>query len=204
VYKDASANKGGVTSSSLEVLAALAMTDKQHANFMCGKLADDGKTVIVPNFYDMYKDSVIEIIEKNARLEFDCIWGEHERTKEPRTTLTNKLSEKINSLHERLVSSRLWDNEDLRRAVILAAVPKCLQTVVDEKQLFTRVPQNYLKAIFGSHLASMFVYKYGLHTSEFAFMEFLGNYGVNVFGVPKPLHADADAAEEKAEEKSEN
>src|SRR6185369_3722164 len=34
LYKDASANKGGVTSSSLEVLAALAMTDDEHAQHM--------------------------------------------------------------------------------------------------------------------------------------------------------------------------
>jgi glutamate dehydrogenase len=35
VYKDASANKGGVTSSSLEVLAALALADDEFSAHMC-------------------------------------------------------------------------------------------------------------------------------------------------------------------------
>jgi glutamate dehydrogenase len=34
IFKDASANKGGVTSSSLEVLAALAFTDEEFAQYM--------------------------------------------------------------------------------------------------------------------------------------------------------------------------
>ena len=34
LYKDSSANKGGVTSSSLEVLAALSLTDEEHEKHM--------------------------------------------------------------------------------------------------------------------------------------------------------------------------
>ena len=40
LYKDASANKGGVTSSSLEVLAALALNDDEFSQHMCGKSLD--------------------------------------------------------------------------------------------------------------------------------------------------------------------
>ena len=37
LFKDASTNKGGVTSSSLEVLACLAMEDKQFIDNMTGE-----------------------------------------------------------------------------------------------------------------------------------------------------------------------
>jgi len=36
LFKDASTNKGGVTSSSLEVLACLAMNDKDFSKYMTG------------------------------------------------------------------------------------------------------------------------------------------------------------------------
>merc|ERR1712159_869291 len=48
LFKDASANKGGVTASSFEVLAALSMTDEQHDELMC---VEEGKST---EFYDAY------------------------------------------------------------------------------------------------------------------------------------------------------
>jgi len=174
IFKDASANKGGVTSSSLEVLSALAMTDKQFEEHMCYRNNKE------PPFYNQYVQEVIHIIETNARLEFDCIWKEHEKNHTPRTLLTNQISHKINSLHTQIIESKLWLNESLRKQVILNAIPPSLIKLVGENQLFSKVPINYLKAIFGSHLASYFVYQYGLNTSEFAFMDFLNQYGLNI------------------------
>src|ERR1051325_5587903 len=60
IFKDASANKGGVTSSSLEVLAALALTDEEFANNM--QVKDNN----IPAFYNEYIKEVHRIIEKNA------------------------------------------------------------------------------------------------------------------------------------------
>lgn len=34
-----------------------------------------------------------------------------------------------------------------------------------------KVPDNYLRAIFGSYLASRFVYEYGSSPSQFAFFD---------------------------------
>jgi hypothetical protein len=34
-----------------------------------------------------------------------------------------------------------------------------------------QVPENYLRAIFGSHLASRFVYQYGNQPSQFSFFD---------------------------------
>jgi NAD-specific glutamate dehydrogenase len=35
------------------------------------------------------------------------------------------------------------------------------------------VPENYLRSIFGSYLASRFVYEYGSTPSQFAFFDFM-------------------------------
>jgi glutamate dehydrogenase len=75
LYKDASANKGGVTSSSLEVLAALSLSDGEFEEHMTVK----GE--IPPPFYSAYVVEVQQKIEENANLEFECIWKEHEKSK---------------------------------------------------------------------------------------------------------------------------
>ena len=36
-----------------------------------------------------------------------------------------------------------------------------------------QVPDNYIRAIFGSYLASRFVYSYGINASQFAFFDFM-------------------------------
>jgi len=37
----------------------------------------------------------------------------------------------------------------------------------------SQVPDNYIRAIFGSYLASRFVYTYGVNASQFAFFDFM-------------------------------
>lgn len=64
LYKDASANKGGVTSSSFEVLASLAMTDEEHSEHMQVKDLDNP-----PQFYKDYVENIQEAIENNAAKE---------------------------------------------------------------------------------------------------------------------------------------
>ena len=39
-----------------------------------------------------------------------------------------------------------------------------------------RVPENYLKSIFGAYLASRYVYQYGLSSTDFGFFEFMSDY----------------------------
>lgn len=171
IYKDAAANKGGVTSSSLEVLAALALTDEEF-----NKLMQVHDIANPPEFYKKYVKDVQFIIEKNARLEFECIWEEHIRTGEPRCIISDQLSCRINRLNNELRNSSLWSNMKLRRAVIANACPKILIDTITIETLMQRVPDPYLQAIFGAHLASTFIYKYGLQSSEFAFFDFMENY----------------------------
>ncbi|KAL2011901.1 hypothetical protein VTN00DRAFT_4619 [Thermoascus crustaceus] len=168
LYKDASANKGGVTSSSLEVLASLSFDDKEFEENMC--VREDGSA---PEFYQAYVKEVQEVIKKNATLEFEAIWREHEQTGVLRSVLSDRLSVAITKLDEELQKTALWDNVELRRSVLQDALPKLLLDKIGLDTILQRVPESYLRSIFGSHLASRFVYEYGSNPSQFAFFDFM-------------------------------
>ncbi|KAK4241883.1 Glutamate/Leucine/Phenylalanine/Valine dehydrogenase-domain-containing protein [Achaetomium macrosporum] len=168
VYKDASANKGGVTSSSLEVLASLSFDDEGFVKHMCHDAQGNA-----PEFYKAYVKAVQEKIQENARLEFEAIWREHEQTGVPRSILSDKLSTAITTLDEQLQHSDLWEKEDIRRAVLADALPNLLIEKIGLDTIIQRVPDTYLRAIFGSYLASRFVYEFGSSPSQFAFYDFM-------------------------------
>ncbi|KAL2156276.1 hypothetical protein VTH82DRAFT_1021 [Thermothelomyces myriococcoides] len=168
VYKDASANKGGVTSSSLEVLASLSFDDEGFVKNMCHDANGNA-----PEFYKEYVRAVQEKIQENARLEFEAIWREHEQTGVPRSVLSDKLSLAITTLDQQLQHSDLWENEQVRRAVLEDALPNLLIEKVGLDTIIERVPDSYLRAIFGSYLASRFVYECGSSPSQFAFYDFM-------------------------------
>jgi len=168
LFKDASANKGGVTSSSLEVLASLSFDDKGFVKNMC--VGENGRA---PEFYKAYVKEVQSTIKENARLEFEAIWREHEQTKIARSTLSDTLSVAITRLDEELQKTELWKNEKLRRSVLRDALPKLLLEKIGLDLIIERVPDNYLRAIFGSYLASRFVYEFGSSPSQFAFFDFM-------------------------------
>lgn len=168
VFKDASANKGGVTSSSLEVLASLSFDDAGFVENMC-----HNRQGVAPQFYQDYVKAVQETICNNARLEFEAIWREHEETGVPRSILSDKLSEAITKLDEELQQSDLWANEKIRRAILNDALPKLLIEKIGLDTIIERVPNAYLRSIFGSYLASRFVYEFGSSPSQFAFYDFM-------------------------------
>lgn len=168
LYKDASANKGGVTSSSLEVLASLSFNDDEFVEHMC--IREDGS---VPEFYKAYVREVQEVIQANAALEFEAIWREHEQTGVLRSVLSDRLSLAITKLDEELQMTELWDNVALRRSVLGDALPRRLLDKIGLETILERVPENYLRAIFGSYLASRFVYEYGNQPSQFSFFDFM-------------------------------
>lgn len=204
VFKDASANKGGVTSSSMEVLAAMALNDEEFAAHMCvprvaaasaagasapssaaaghghgagsdGPLGGDGLPVALPAFYRRYVAEVQAIIEANAGAEFECLWREHGRSGTPFTLLSDQLSSKIVTLSTSIERSQsLWANARLRSLILSSALPASLTELVGGYEaLVSRLPEHYLRALFGSALASRFVYAAGLGTSEFSFYEYL-------------------------------
>ncbi|KAK8066570.1 NAD-specific glutamate dehydrogenase [Apiospora hydei] len=168
LFKDASANKGGVTSSSLEVLASLSFDDEGFVTHMCHNARGEA-----PEFYKAYVKSVQDTICNNAHLEFEAIWREHEQTGTARSILSDKLSEAITKLDEELQKSDLWENEKIRRSVLADALPKLLLEQIGLDTIIERVPNAYLRAIFGSYLASRFVYEFGASPSQFAFYDFM-------------------------------
>lgn len=136
LYKDASANKGGVTSSSLEVLASLAFDDAGFIEHMC--IREDGTA---PAFYEEYVKEVQSIIQENARLEFEAIWREHEATGKPRSILSDTLSIAITKLQEELQATKLWEDVKFRKAVLADALPKRLLEKIGLEKIMERVSQ---------------------------------------------------------------
>ncbi|KJE95096.1 NAD-specific glutamate dehydrogenase [Capsaspora owczarzaki ATCC 30864] len=176
VFKDASTNKGGVTSSSFEVFASLALSDDEHAKNMC--VADESNE---PEFYKRYVEAVQRAIERNAALEFECLEREYAKSGVARSILSDKLSNKIVELAADLEQSTLWDNQQLRKVVLTEYCPKALLDLISLDTVIARVPEPYLKAIFGAYLASRFVYTHGLDYSPFAFFEFMQSFLTRAF-----------------------
>ena len=121
---------------------------------------------------------------------------EYNRTGQHRHLLTDALSDKINQLHKAIAESPLLTSEKLRKKVMGEAIPiqlqvqKILQVAILSciniffKELvpggldtvLSRLPENYIQTLFCKHLASNFVYKYGLNAGEFGFFEFMDHY----------------------------
>ncbi|EPQ54800.1 NAD-specific glutamate dehydrogenase [Gloeophyllum trabeum ATCC 11539] len=168
LFKDSSTNKGGVTSSSLEVLAGLALSTQEYTDLMIFK---DGKPSA---FYQSYVRDIQEKITENAAAEFQCIWREHARLQgaKARTTISDELSSTLNNLQAELESSDLFDDEPSKRGVMRRAVPKTLVDQVGLDELLKRLPEFYQRAMFSSWVASHFIYKYGVNASSVDFFHF--------------------------------
>lgn len=173
IFKDASTNKGGVTSSSLEVLASLSFDDKGFLSNMCV----DSKTGAVPQFYQDYVKQVQKIIANNAEWEFELLWNLRKTTGVTFTELSDKLSVTINKLGDELAESKeLWnDDKEFRNAVLLDSLPPLLLKEIGIDNILERVPESYLKALFACHLASRFVYTRGIESNPAKFLEFISS-----------------------------
>lgn len=170
IFKDASANKGGVTSSSLEVLASLAMTDREYEEHLCVR---DGK---VPEFRNQYINDVLDTIRDNARMEFEVLWNEHGKSKIPLSILTDRLSDRINKVSDSIRDSDLWKDSATFKTVIENHCPPSLVKMVGIDKIIRRVPGNYLQAIVSSWLASHFIYQFGLNADEINFHKFVHQF----------------------------
>jgi len=170
LYKDASANKGGVTSSSLEVLASLALSDEEFDRHMCVK---NGQ---IPEFRRKYIEQILENIRENASLEFEIIWKENKAKRIPRAVLTDLISDKINQIKDAINNSDLFSNKALVKKVCVCGCPSALLELVGHEKLLKRLPAKYMKAVFASRLAGQYVYKHGLDANEIDFYEFLREF----------------------------
>ncbi|KAJ7681527.1 NADH-dependent glutamate dehydrogenase [Mycena rosella] len=168
LFKDSSTNKGGVTSSSLEVLAGLALSTQEYTDLM---IFTDGKPSA---FYQSYVRDVQAKITENAAAEFQCIWREHARLggAKPRTAISDELSSTLNALQAELESSDLFEDRPSREGVIGRAIPRTLVEKVGLEALLQRLPEPYQRALFSSWVASHFIYKYGVNGSSVDFFHF--------------------------------
>ncbi|KIK99830.1 hypothetical protein PAXRUDRAFT_822277 [Paxillus rubicundulus Ve08.2h10] len=168
LFKDSSANKGGVTSSSLEVLAGLALSTEEYVDHMIFK---DGKP---SEFYQNYVKDIQAKITENAAVEFQCIWREHARLQgaKPRTQISDELSSTLNNLQAELESSDLFEDLPSRKGVMRRAIPKTLVDQIGLDILLERLPEAYQRALFSSWVSSHFIYKYGVNASSVDFFHF--------------------------------
>eukprot|EP01006_Ploeotia_vitrea_P032062 TRINITY_DN64339_c0_g1_i2.p1 TRINITY_DN64339_c0_g1~~TRINITY_DN64339_c0_g1_i2.p1 ORF type:complete len:1027 (-),score=129.24 TRINITY_DN64339_c0_g1_i2:148-3228(-) len=176
LIKDACANKGGVTSSSLEVLSGLALNDEEHHQLMCAP----GKVPQLSKFYANYVEDVLKVIKENARMEFKAMSREVQAAKKvgqtaTRTELTDVISGKINYLTDSIYQSDLAKDQRLFHSVLIRALPPLLLKHVPLHTIVERVPLPYLTSIFSTYLASHYVYEHGLRGSEFTFWEYVNN-----------------------------
>lgn len=170
LFKDASTNKGGVTSSSLEVLAALSLPNDTFETQMA--VHDKANP---PPAYEKYAHEIRDRIIENANMEFECLWSENQRTKTHYFQLTDKVSEKINAFNLEIHQSPLFDDKKVREAVLREYIPKTLQDLVGFETVVETAPESYIKACFTAYLASRFVYTHGYEGTQQQFDEWIAN-----------------------------
>lgn len=176
LIKDATANKGGVTSSSLEVLASLALNDHDFVTKFIGEEIHKDPTWRSP-LYKAYVKEVQKKITLNAEKEFTQLWKLNQATGTPISELSNILSQTINKLNDDLVDSHeLWFNDlNLRDYLLLdKIIPKLLIDVAGRDKILKNIPVSYSKVLLSSYLSSTFVYEYGLDINIGKFLEFIG------------------------------
>ena len=176
---------GGVTSSSLEVLAGLSLSNDEYLDLMVFK---DGKP---SEFYQSYVRDIQKKITENAAAEFGCIWREHARLQgsKPRTLISDELSSTLNNLQAELEASDLFNDLPSRRGVIKQAIPATLVEKVGLDTLLKRLPEPYQRALFSSWVASHFVshlFFFWLHLTFYSIIPSfhqIYKYGVNASSV---------------------
>jgi glutamate dehydrogenase len=152
---------GGVTSSSLEVLAGLALSTEEYVDLMLFK---DGRP---SPFYQNYVKDIQAKIAENAAAEFMCIWREHQRLQgaKARTIISDELSSTLNNLQAELEGSDMFDDLPSRMTVLERAIPQTLVEKVGLETLMKRLPQPYQRALFSSWVGSHFVSLHNLRDS---------------------------------------
>ncbi|CAE7405411.1 glud2, partial [Symbiodinium necroappetens] len=122
VFKDASTNKGGVNSSSLEVFAALALPAEDHSALMCF----DPRKGQAPQFYQDYVQQIKEIIIENAKQEFKAIWQcsiKGIKKVDATKLISSKITKMQDTIMEKFEDMSIAEREQLVRRVLTIAIP---------------------------------------------------------------------------------
>lgn len=176
VFRDASTNKGGVNSSSLEVFAALALPDADHGSLMTYDSAGDSEP---PEFYSKYVQEILDVISENAKKEFAAIWKANQQDGILKIEATQRLSAQINSMTDSIHSQFEQMSESERgllvHSVLSRAVPPIMVERLGVEGIIKHVPQNYVRSLVAAWIASRYVYQHGIGASEVSFFFFMNS-----------------------------
>jgi glutamate dehydrogenase len=150
IFKDSSANKGGVTCSSYEVIGGLCLNDDQ---FMAIK------EQLVKNILQLIKDKAI----KEARLMLESFSQKMGFL----TDLSDEVSKKINAFKYELLNALeshhlSQDEHDPLNKIVINYVPEVIRKETSAKHILSSLSDVHKKAIIACHLASNVVYLKGL------------------------------------------
>lgn len=149
IIKDSSANKTGVICSSFEVLSGLAIGDEL--------------------FIEYKKEIVQEILERLKPLaakEAELLLSTHQKTGQPLTEISYKISERINqfALQLRTFLEPVELPHDTNDPLIQCYLDYCLKILRTQfpEHLLSEIPDTHKKACIACHVAAELVYKKGL------------------------------------------
>jgi glutamate dehydrogenase len=150
IFKDSSANKGGVICSSYEVIAGLCLTDEQ---FMLIK-------------EDLVHD-ILALIKQKSQSEARVLLESFAEKLGYMTDLSDEISKKINTykyeLLDSLESKTLSSSpDDPLNKLIVSYVPKVIRKETSPSHILSSLSDIHKKAIVACHLASNVVYLKGL------------------------------------------
>ncbi len=152
VIKDSSANKGGVTCSSFEVLASLALSEEEFLK---------EKPQLVPE--------ILDIIRERAREEARAMIKAHQQSGAYLTDLSEWVSERINLYKDQLIAylQPLTLSNDLSDPLVRCLLNYCPPLLKNryKNRILHEVPDVHKKAVIACHIASRLVYYRGLDWS---------------------------------------
>ncbi len=152
IIKDSSANKGGVICSSFEVLCGLALDEQTFLNY---------KQTLV--------EEILDRLKLYASYEADLLLRTHKQTGEFLTSISDRLSERINQYTYQLLDylDFLPLSSSFQDPMIRCFLDYCLPTLRTQFaiELLNEIPDHHKKAVIACHLASHMVYKKGLDWS---------------------------------------
>jgi len=157
----------------LEVFSALALTPEDHAIHM----SFDPRSGPAPRFQQVYVEQILASIIDNAKLEFSAIWKENQKNGVTKLAASKGLSIAINRVTDEMNNNLETMPEAERRRFMVHVLKRALPPVMIEhvgiETLMKRVPENYMKAIVSSWIASRYVYQCGMSSSEVSFFLFM-------------------------------
>ncbi len=149
IIKDSSANKGGVMTSSLEVMCSLLMKNEEF-------LKDKDELMV----------DVLSFLKEKSQNEASLLLKSHDELKSPLTQLSDEISEKINGYTYQILDH--LENIELSSSLsdpLMITLVEYLLPIFQRKyrdRILTSIPQMHKKAIIACAIAQKIVYTRGL------------------------------------------